>query len=185
MNAKATLFLCAGFLAAAPALAQHGGHGSAAGPYAGLQDREIKALSEEETRSLLDAQGMRMALAAELNGYPGPAHVLEHAQALALTPSQLAASRSLMEAHKAQARALGERAVAAERALDRAFAARALSEADVDRWTAEIARLQGELRASHLRTHLRQTALLTPAQVDRYQQLRGYAAGRPHGGGHR
>jgi hypothetical protein len=87
-----------------------------------------------------------------------------------------------MHAHKAEARALGERTVAAERALDRAFAARTLSEAQLEQLAGEIARLQGELRTAHLRTHLRQTALLTQQQVDRYQHLRGYAAAGVQGG---
>ena len=174
---KAITVLILASLAAAGASAQHGGHaghGGTATPYAGLQARDIKALSAEETRGLLEAEGMRMALAAELNGHPGPAHVLEHAQALGLTPGQIDATRSLLHAHKAEARALGERTVAAERTLDRAFASGKLSEPELDRLTAEIARLQGELRASHLRTHLRQAALLTRPQVDRYQRLRGY-----------
>ena len=56
---------------------QHPGHGAAPRPYAGMQDREIKALSAEERAALLEGQGMGLALAAELNGYPGPVHVLE------------------------------------------------------------------------------------------------------------
>ena len=73
---------------AAPAGAQHahGAHGhhgtpSQAGappsPYAGLQDRAIKALSDEQIADLRAGKGMSLALPAELNGYPGPAHALE------------------------------------------------------------------------------------------------------------
>jgi uncharacterized cupredoxin-like copper-binding protein len=167
--------LAAVALLAGSAFAQHhGGHGAAATPYAGLQSREIKALSPEDTRSLLEGQGMQLALPAELNGYPGPVHVLEHADALQLNPEQRSATQALMHAHKAQARALGEQLVQAERDLDRAFQAKTLTEAELDRRTASIAALQGQLRASHLRTHLQQTALLEPHQVAQYQHLRGY-----------
>jgi hypothetical protein len=50
-------------------------------PYAGQAGREIKALSREEVEGLLAGQGMGYAKAAELNRYPGPAHVLEQAEA--------------------------------------------------------------------------------------------------------
>src|SRR5690606_26915044 len=142
----------------------------AASPYAGLQQRDIKALSPEETRGLLEGHGMRFALAAELNGYPGPLHVLEHADALQLTPQQRERTQALMEAHKAEARALGAATVEAERALDRAFAQRTVDEAGLAQLTQRLGGLQAQLRAAHLRTHLQQTALLTPQQVARYQQ---------------
>ncbi|NIN54376.1 MAG: hypothetical protein GTO38_03650, partial [Hydrogenophaga sp.] len=46
-------------------------------PYAGLERREIKALAAEQVRAHLDGDGMALALAAELNAYPGPMHVLQ------------------------------------------------------------------------------------------------------------
>jgi hypothetical protein len=42
-------------------------------PYAGLQARPIKSLSAEQIADLKAGRGMSLALAAELNGYPGPA----------------------------------------------------------------------------------------------------------------
>jgi len=163
--------------------AGHGGHGSpGAQPYAGLQEREIKALSADDTRKLLAGQGMSLALAAELNGYPGPLHVLELAGPLQLDAGQQAKTRELLEAHKAEARTLGAELVAAERALDRHFAGGQALEAEVERLTARIGELQARLRSAHLRTHLKQAALLTPQQVTAYGRLRGYATSRaPHG----
>lgn len=166
-------------LVTAPALAQHAGHGA---PYAGLQQREIKALSAEDTQGLLRGAGMSLALPAELNGYPGPQHVLEHADALQLSPEQRSKTQALLAAHKAQARELGQRIVDAERALDTAFRTRSVNTDQVRAMTTAIAALQGELRAAHLQTHLEQTALLTRHQVARYQQLRGYASASQ--GGH-
>jgi hypothetical protein len=165
-------------LVAAPALAQHAGHGT---PYAGLQQREIKALSAEDTQGLLRGAGMSLALPAELNGYPGPQHVLEHADALQLSPEQRSKTQALLAAHKVQARELGQRIVDAERTLDTAFRTRSVNADQVRQMTTAIAALQGELRAAHLQTHLEQTALLTRHQVARYQQLRGYASAS-HGG---
>lgn len=184
MHVRIPFILACGLLASA-SFAQHAGHGSGSTPYAGLQQREIKALSPEESRAFLEGQGMRLALAAELNGYPGPTHVLELAQPLQLTPQQRQATQALMDAHKAEARALGAEVVEAERALDRAFARRTVTEAELARLTARSAELQARLRAAHLRTHLQQAALLTPHQVTQYQVLRGYAAAAPaHQGKH-
>ena len=47
------------------------------GPYAGQRQRSIKALSESDITGLRSGNGAGFAKAAELNGYPGPAHVLE------------------------------------------------------------------------------------------------------------
>ena len=164
---------------AGPVLAQQPGS-----PYAGQQARDIKALSDTERQALVDGQGMGYAKAAELNGYPGPAHVLELAPQLGLSPRQLEATRALMTEHKAQARTLGAALIAAERALDEAFAQRRADEATLRRLVGETARLQGELRFEHLKTHLAQTALLQPEQIARYAQLRGYTEGHGSGGGH-
>ena len=62
-------------LMAASALAQQHKHDH--GPYAGMQQRALKALSEDQIADLRAGKGMGLALAAELNGYPGPIHVLE------------------------------------------------------------------------------------------------------------
>jgi Spy/CpxP family protein refolding chaperone len=172
---------------AAPARAEGGhphgahGHGAASGPaapYAGLETRPIKALSDRQVADLRAGRGMGYALAAELNGYPGPLHVLEHADALGLDPSQRARTESLFNAMKAQAVALGERLIGQEAELDRLFATRTIDAAALDRATAAIAATEGALRAVHLRHHLAMMDLLTPAQVRRYGELRGYAGER-------
>ena len=59
-------------------------------PYAGMQARAIKALSAEQIADLQAGRGMSLALAAELNGYPGPRHVLEFVEQLGLTDQQRA-----------------------------------------------------------------------------------------------
>jgi Spy/CpxP family protein refolding chaperone len=145
-------------------------------PYAGHQDRPIKALSTQDVNDLMTGQGLGLAKAAELNGYPGPVHVLEHAAALALSEQQRRATEALMQSHRSRARSLGAELVNAERTLDEAFARKAVDPALVARLTAEIGSKQAQLREEHLRTHLEQTALLSREQVLRYAELRGYTA---------
>jgi hypothetical protein len=150
------------------------------GPYAGQQQRDIKSLSPDEVSALLAGEGMAFAKAAELNGYPGPAHVLEHAQALRLGAGQLASSKALLETHKARARQLGAALVDAERALDRAFAGGRIDESVLADLTGRIGAAQAQLREEHLRTHLQQTALLDSDQIRTYAVLRGYSSGKHH-----
>ena len=71
-------------------------------PYAGQQTREIKALSAQEIDDLLNARGMALAKAAELNGYPGPRHSLELADKLGFSPEQLPRSKISKHAKKRQ-----------------------------------------------------------------------------------
>lgn len=150
--------------------AEHAGHGA----YAGQESRDIKALSDEEVRGYLAGAGMGFAKPAELNGFPGPLHTLEHAEALRLAPAQKAAIDSLLKAHKAEAAVLGAELVRLERELDRLFAERRAEDAAVDAKLAQIAAVQAKVRASHLKAHLATTRLLDAAQVERYAQLRGY-----------
>jgi Cu/Ag efflux protein CusF len=150
-------------------------------PYTGQQQRELKALSPEEVQQYLSGAGMGYAKPAELNRYPGPMHVLELADQLWLTPEQQVKTRTLMDAHKAEARAIGAMRVEAERALDALFASGKVDEGTLTRAVRAAAALEGDYRLSHLETHRRMRALLTEEQIARYDYLRGYAAG----GGHR
>jgi Spy/CpxP family protein refolding chaperone len=151
-------------------------------PYAGLEARSIKALSDQQMADLKAGRGMGMALAAELNGYPGPVHVLELAEPLGLTQAQLDRMTELFEAMKAEAVALGEKLIAAEADLDRQFAAKNITEASLVAGVQNIAAVQAALRAAHLKYHLATVEVLTPDQVARYAELRGYAGGaaKPH-----
>jgi Spy/CpxP family protein refolding chaperone len=153
------------------------GVGAQSSPYAGQEQRPIKALSSSEVTGLAQGQGMGFAKAAELNGYPGPMHVLELARQLDLSAEQRSASERLMTEHKARARELGTQLLDAERALDALFAQRQADAAAVDAATRRIGELQAALRAEHLKTHIAQTALLDTKQIERYQALRGYAGG--------
>jgi hypothetical protein len=78
-------------------------------PYAGLQTRTIKSLSEQQVADLGAGRGMGLALAAELNGYPGPSHVLELADKLELSVDQRASVQAMFDAMKAEAIPLGSK----------------------------------------------------------------------------
>jgi hypothetical protein len=143
--------------------------------YVGQQARAIKSLSEQDVDDLLGGRGAGLAKVAELNGYPGPAHVLELKEPLKLSAAQLDDTEALLAQHRVAAQRLGREVVRAERFLDKAFRDHTADEDSVRKLTSDIARLQGDLRAEHLRTHLAQMALLTPEQVARYAELRGSA----------
>src|SRR5215217_3345990 len=76
-------------------------------PYAGLDKRSIKSLSEQQIADLRAGRGMSLAVAAELNGYPGPLHVLEHATQLGLTPEQHEQTTALITSMKGETIPLG------------------------------------------------------------------------------
>ena len=152
-------------------------------PYAGMQARPVKALSDQQIADLKAGRGMGLALAAELNGYPGPMHVLELASPLGLSDDQRAKVAGLFDAMKREAVPLGERLIAAETALDRQFADRTITASSLGEATRDIASLQGELRLAHLKYHLATLELMTPEQAARYSTLRGYG-GSQHGPGH-
>jgi hypothetical protein len=154
--------------------------GQAPAPYAGLQDRPVKALSAQDIADLRAGAGMRLALAAELNGYPGPRHVLELADQLGLSGEQRQRAEGLFTAMKAETIPLGEQLVEQEIALDRLFAERTVTPESLQRATAAIAEVQGRLRHAHLRYHLATLPLLTPPQLHRYSELRG-SGGSPEG----
>jgi hypothetical protein len=147
----------------------------ATSPYAGQEGRAIKALSAKEASDLLAGAGMGYAKAAELNGYPGPMHVLELAAPLDLSAAQRSGVEAILREHKAEARALGAEVLRLESRLDELFAKGQASAEGIDAAVGSLAATAGRLRASHLRAHVTTTRLLTPEQVTRYVALRGYA----------
>ena len=145
-------------------------------PYAGMQTRPLKALSEDQLADLRTGRGMGLALAGELNGYPGPKHVLELAKELNLTDAQRARTQQLFNEMTAEAVPLGQQLIAAETDLDRQFSGRTITAASLTAVTATIGATQGTLRATHLKYHLAMMDLLTSAQIARYEELRGYGS---------
>jgi Spy/CpxP family protein refolding chaperone len=177
MNPVLVLVLLALAAAASPSFAQ------SHQPYAGFEGRPIKALSEQQVADLRAGRGMGLALAAELNGYPGPMHVLELADSLDLSGQQRAKMQELFAAMKAEAVPLGERLIAQEADLDKQFADKTITSASLAASTEAIGATHAALRRTHLKYHLFAIEVLTPAQLQRYAELRGYKTGmqHPHG----
>ena len=101
-------------------------------PYTGMEQRAVKALSEQQIADLKAGRGMGLALPAELNGYPGPMHVLEHSAALALTAEQRQQTEALFQSMKAEAVPIGERLIEQETRLDRLFADRNMGKGELN-----------------------------------------------------
>ena len=148
----------------------------AASPYAGEQSRSIKSLSQQDIADYMGGKGMGFAKAAELNGYPGPAHVLELADKLALTGDQRAQVQGLFDSMKAEALPLGAKLIEQEAELDKQFATRTVTPESLKTSTAAVAATQGTLRETHLKYHLSTGSMLTPSQMTKYAELRGYGA---------
>jgi hypothetical protein len=169
MKQLVTLSVAAMMLAFGSAVAQT--------PYAGMQTRSIKALSDQQIADLRAGRGMGLALAAELNGYPGPSHLLELADRLGLSDAQRTSTRNMFDAMKAETIPIGERLIAEEAALDRLFADHVITPEKLSAATAEIGLTQAELRAAHLKYHLSTVAMLEPSQIRQYSVMRGYDNG--------
>jgi Spy/CpxP family protein refolding chaperone len=143
-------------------------------PYAGQQTREIKALSEEDFQGYLSGKGMGLAKAAELNGYPGPSHVLSLSSELALTPKQEQQTKELFKQMEERSSVIGKQIVEEERTLNELFASKTVTPQLLASTVARIGQLQGQFRDAHLEAHITEAAILTPEQLTKYQELRGY-----------
>jgi len=154
-------------------LAQHS-HGSQT-PYAGMQNRAIKSLSDNDINELRRGGGWGLALAAELNGMPGPAHLLELKDQIPLAADQVTKTQVLLDEMRKASIPTGERLIAAEKALEAAFAAGKVDEPSLRRLLAEAESARSDLRFIHLSQHLKTVKFLKPEQVQRYNVLRGYA----------
>lgn len=178
MKIYALAAMLCGPLLASPAIAQHAGHTPPAtvSPYSGMEKRAIKALSASQIEDLKAGRGMALALPAELNGYPGPMHVLELADNLSLSAGQRSRMQGLIGAMKQETIAIGDEVIAAETALDRLFAEKRADAASLAQATKAASEAQGRLREAHLRYHLDTRAALSPEQIEQYARLRGYAA---------
>ena len=191
LSGQTTLCFALIFASSFPATAQHhdgtvmpdpsgGARTTAGSPYTGMERRAVKALSEQQIADLKAGRGMGLAFAAELNGYPGPLHVLELADALQLTHEQRTQTQALFEAMKIETISIGEKILAEEISLDRLFAEKGVTKLFLEEATARIGNTQGALRNAHLRYHLTMVELLTPAQISHYAELRGYVPSGRH-----
>jgi HPt (histidine-containing phosphotransfer) domain-containing protein len=163
-------------MVAVPALASaQSPHDHGASPYAGEQSRAIKSLSEADIAELQRGGGWGLAKAAELNGVPGPAHLLELKDAIALSPDQVKAIEAIHKTMKEAAIAEGGRLIALERELDAQFRNRTATDESLRQILANIAESRRTLSYIHLSAHLTTPPLLSREQIERYNTRRGYA----------
>lgn len=148
-------------------------------PYAGQQTRTIKALSEQEVSDYVEGRGMGSSKAAQLNHYPGPAHVIADSSRLKLTGQQKIEKQSVFDAMSAVAKRSGTAIVAKEAKLDALYASGRAAPAAIKELITELSLLRAEFHYAHLNAHLAMRTILTPEQIARYDEMRGYTASGP------
>jgi Spy/CpxP family protein refolding chaperone len=153
-----------------PGVMRDHSHQAEAPGVAGHQRAE--ACAQEFESVVREGRGFGLAFAADQNGYPGPMHVLELKDRLALTPEQESRMQALMDGMFAQARPAGARLLDAETRLRALFAEGRADEAKVRALVVEVEKLRSEVRLVHLLTHLRTRDLLTGEQRAAYQAAR-------------
>ena len=147
-------------------------------PYAGLEKRGIKAMPSGRIADIEAGKGAGYALTAELNGYPGPRHVLDLTVELKLTPRQMERTETLFRSMQREAKALGRELIAGETALEALFAQGRIDETALRTSVASIAEIEGRLRTTNLKYHLIMKSLLNRTQLAAYNRLRGYGDGK-------
>ena len=143
--------------------------------YVGEEYRAIKSLSADDIKELRAGGGWGLAKAAELNGVPGPAHILEMASEIELTPTQQAEIQKIYEQMKSEAVSLGNQLIQLEAALNSHFADGSINQAILEQSVQDIERVRAQLRLAHLSAHLQTPNILTPEQISLYNELRGYS----------
>lgn len=147
--------------------------------YAGQEKRQIKSLSADDIHQLKHGKGWGLAKAAELNGMPGPAHVLQMKNKISLSREQETKISALYEDMKSKAIPLGNKLIELEKKLNDAFANRSMTEKLLRQQLDSIATVRKQLRYVHLVTHLKTPNILSSHQIEHYNRLRGYNSGDP------
>ncbi len=147
--------------------------------YAGQQSREIKSLSAEDIAELKRGGGWGLAKAAELNGVPGPIHLLEMKNEIGLDESQRSAIGAIYRRMKSRAIHHGEHLIDLERRLESGFRNRTITDALLRTSLSDIAETKKELRYVHLAAHIETLKVLSEKQIRAYKALRGYSKADP------
>ena len=135
----------------------------------------IKSLSPDDISELKRGGGWGLAKAAELNGVPGPAHLLEMKDEIPLDETQVLAITEIYTKMKTQAIKQGEVLIALEGELEGHFQSRTITDMILRSSLEAIAGARKELRYIHLATHLQTPEILSADQIEKYNALRGYA----------
>ena len=147
--------------------------------YVGEEKREIKSLSDSDIEELENGKGWGLAKAAELNGIPGPVHILEMKKEIGLSQEQIEQTENLFYNMRQKAIPLGIKLIDYEQDLNDHFANKTITEGLLRDLLGKIAEVKEELRYVHLSTHLKTPDILSAEQIDRYNTLRGYFTDDP------
>ncbi len=147
--------------------------------YAGEEKREIKSLSETDIKELKNGKGWGLAKAAELNGVPGPVHLLEMKEEIDLSATQIRAIEDIYKKMKQEAIPLGLELIELEMELNNHFANRTITDELLRQILQRITQVHNQLRYVHLSTHLKTPDILKSEQITLYNKLRGYSSDDP------
>lgn len=147
--------------------------------YQGEELRKIKTLSKDDISELQKGSGWGFAKAAELNGYPGPLHILQMESEISLTPTQKNKIQALYQDMNAKAVVLGKELVDLEGAINTAFAEKKIDKDSLEKHVTAIEAIRSSLRILHLSAHLETPSILTEEQITLYNRLRGYSSNDP------
>lgn len=175
---KIETFVLGLLIALSPTLVLAETHGHRSG-YAGQQMRAIKSLSASDMDDLENGRGWGLAKAAELNGVPGPVHLLEMKDEIALTEQQIKEIEAVFNEMKQDATELGLKLIQHERELNDHFANRTITEELLIELLDRIESTRKKLRYVHLSAHLKTPAIVTEEQIRLYNRLRGYSDDDP------
>jgi Spy/CpxP family protein refolding chaperone len=140
-----------------------------------LSDTAAKVPIPADREALLNGEGMGLAAYAELNGYPGPKHVIDLKDQLGLTQDQLKKTEAVMKGVQISAKATGEEIVREEENLHKLFETGKVNERLLRSALDRIGKLRGELRFLHMQAHVKMKGILSPNQIQRYNELRAHA----------
>lgn len=147
--------------------------------YVGEEAREIKSLSSEDVTALKNGNGWGLAKVAELNGYPGPIHILEMESEINLTDQQKKEIQELYQHMNREAVELGEELINLEKKLNDSFSSQEIDKASLQNYVQQAGAIKAKLRIAHLSAHLETPKILSEQQVILYNELRGYSSGDP------
>lgn len=130
-----------------------------------MEASKIKTLSQQDIEELRRGGGWGLALPAELNGVPGPAHLLELKDKIPLTSNQVELTETLFAQMKESAIEVGEELIQAEREIEELFSNLSVSKNSLLKKLKLAKEARTELRFIHLSKHYHALKYLSDEQI--------------------
>lgn len=146
-------------------------------PYADDKYMIITSMTDKDLQSLQNGTGEAfsgLAKLAELNGYPGPRHVLDMASELKLDAEQKEKVDVIYQNMRSKAKEIGAKIIAIEKQMDDSFANKTMSANELEHMLDKSASYYSQLRYVHLSAHIETANVLKEDQINMYNNLRGY-----------